>query len=205
MFFEFDVSRDFYITIQTTNSEVIFSRFCILSYYNNTLHTGLLAPLMVTTRRNEKECNTIIIQLCGVPFYNRWAYGDGVLFSFQTYNMNEKKINTVPPKTDDRLALDRLNKSCLSFTRFLSFIRVIPVLVVRHDRRPPSPPPTLTPQKLFNFEIVFDFFSASFLLLPNAFLSLSLSLAAVCMGKRDERKTKKKIRQSFNEQTTRLC
>lgn len=163
MFFEFDVSRDFYITTQYTNSEVIFLRFCILSYYNNT-YTRLLAPLMVTTRRNEKECNTIIIQLCGVSFYNRWAYGDGVLFSSQTYNMNEKKNKYHSPE-NRRPALDRSNKSCLSFTRFLSFIRVIPVLVVRHDRRPPSPPPTLTPQKLFNFEIVFDFFSAPFPLL----------------------------------------
>jgi len=118
------------------------------------------------------------------------AYGEEVLFRLKRIiwikNKNKKYRF---PKTRPHSS-DRINR-VFRVTRFLSFIRVISVLVVRHNRRPPSPPPTLTPQKLFNFEIVFDFFSAplsflhgvrvlnAFLLLfaLSHFLRLSLTLA----------------------------
>lgn len=67
------------------------------------------------------------------------------------------KKKTVSQKIDDPVAkLVGSDKSCFARSRFLSFIRVIPVLV--RSSRPTSPPPTLTPQNLFNFEIDFDSF-----------------------------------------------
>jgi len=115
----------------------------------------------------------------------------------------------------------------LCVTQFLSFIKVIPVPTRRSSRPPPSPSPTFTPQNLFNFEIVFDFFLLFFawptyqflmlfthsfsLFLPLFTISLSLILSLLltpssllCVWKKgmSDKLNKKKTKKKYNMRST---